>query len=130
VAINSRRKGKVGELEAAALLRSLFGWAARRRQQFSGKAGDDDLMVDQTPGLFWEVKREERLNLHQAVKRAAEDAGRRCPVVLHRKSRSEWLLTIRVQDLPRLCHAYDSAQNDTVAAAALPYQDACHSEGC
>jgi len=120
MAINSRKKGKTGELEACQVLRDLFGWVAHRTQQFCGRAGDDDIKIAQTPSLFWEIKREERLNVHKAMSRAVEDAGRRCPVVLHRRNRSEWLLTIRLTDLPRLCHAYETASDDSVAAASLP----------
>jgi hypothetical protein len=123
MAVNSRRKGKVGELEAAHILKELFGWAARRRQQFSGNAGDDDLMVDQTPGLFWEVKRVQRLNVPKTVQVAARQAGRKCPVVMHRVDRGEWLLTIRLSDLPRLVHAYENAINDPLASSPLPGKD-------
>lgn len=123
MAVNSRRKGKAGELEAAHTLKELFGWAARRRQQFSGNAGDDDLMVDQTPSLFWEVKRVQRLNVPKTVQVAARQAGRKCPVIMHRVDRGEWLLTIRLTDLPRLVHAYENAINDPLASSPLPSQD-------
>jgi hypothetical protein len=130
MAVNSRRKGKTGELEAAHTLKELFGWAARRRQQFSGNAGDDDLMVDQTPGLFWEVKRVQRLNVPKTVQVAAKQAGRKTPVVMHRVDRGEWLLTIRLSDLPRLVHAYETALNDPMASTPLPRQDSRGCAGC
>lgn len=120
MAINGRCKGKHGELEACAVLRDLFGWVARRSQQFCGRGGTDDIQVAQTPGLFWEVKRVEQLNVHKSLRKAASDAGRRCPVLLHRRNRSEWLLTIRLIDLPRLSHAYQSASDDSVATPPLP----------
>ena len=131
MAVNGRRKGKVGELEAAATLRDLFGWAARRRQQFSGKSGDDDLLVDQTPSLFWEVKRVERLSIPKTMATAVEQAGRKCPVIMHRQNRSKvgWLLTIRLEDLPRLVHAYENAITYPVASAALPDSDSGHRAG-
>lgn len=39
---SARAKGKNGELEACHTLKELFGWVARRTQQFSGwaKGGD------------------------------------------------------------------------------------------
>lgn len=126
MAINSRQKGKAGELEACQMLRDLFGWVAGRTQQFCGRAGDDDIRVAQTPSLFWEIKREEHLSVHKAMQRASEDAGRRCPVLMHRKNRSEWLLTIRLADLPRLCHAYQAASDDSVASPPLPNTHADH----
>lgn len=126
MAINSRKKGKEGELEACHTLAALFGWAAERSQQYCGRGGDDDVQVAQTPSLFWEIKRQENLNVHKAMQRASEDAGRRCPVLMHRKNRSEWLLTIRLADLPRLCHAYQSASDDSVASPPLPHPDSGH----
>lgn len=133
MAINSRRKGKTGELEAVAILKSLFGWVGRRTQQFSGwaKGGESaDIYVDQTPDLFFEIKRNERLNINNAMAIAVEQADRKCPVILHRINRNpDWLLTIRLKDLPRLAHSYDAAVNcaytsgnqadDTVAAKTL-----------
>lgn len=129
MALNSRQKGKSGELEACQVLRELFGWVCQRSQQFCGRAGDADIKVSQTPGLFWEIKRQEKLEVHKAMRRATEDSGRQCPVLMHRKNRGDWLLTIRLIDLPRLCHAYESASDDSVAAPPLPNQASGHSAG-
>lgn len=124
MALNSRKKGKVGELACCAVLKELFGWTARRTQQFSGWSGGEsaDIVCDQTPSLFLEVKRVERLNLLQALRLAVKQAGRRCPVVLHRPNRSAvgWMLTIRLEDLPRLAHAYECATGEAVAPTPLP----------
>ena len=124
MALDSRAKGKRAELLACQTLRDLFGWVARRSQQFSGwaKGGDSpDIIVDQTPSLFWEIKWVERLSLPRAMGLAVKQAGRKTPVVMHRTSRSQhgWLITIRLTDLPLLCHAYESAQHVAVAAAPL-----------
>jgi hypothetical protein len=128
VALDSRAKGKRAELLACQTLRELFGWAARRSQQFSGwaKGGDSpDIIVDQTPSLFWEIKWVERLSLPKAMGLAVRQAGRKTPVVMHRTSRSAsgWLLTIRLTDLPLLVHAYESAQHAAVASSPLPDQN-------
>lgn len=128
MALNSRAKGKRAELAACQILRELFGWACRRSQQFSGwaKGGDSpDILVDQTPSLFWEVKWVERLNLPRAMGLAVRQAGRKTPVVMHRTSRSPhgWLITIRLTDLPLLCHAYESAQHVAVASSPLPAEN-------
>lgn len=120
MALNSRRKGKTGELEAAEVLRTLFGWATRRSQQYSGTSDSADLRVEQTPNLFWEVKRVNRLCVAKTMKTAAAQCGRRVPVLMHRPDRCEWLLTIRLSDLPQLCHAFESAQAESVAPASLP----------
>ncbi len=133
MALNSRAKGKAAELEICHVLRELFGWVARRSQQFSGwaKGGDSpDIICDQTPSLFWEVKRVERLNLPRAMGLAIKQAGRKTPVVVHRTNRSAagWLLTIRLTDLPMLCHAYETAQTASLASPALPNADTDHGE--
>ncbi len=116
--INSRQKGKSGELEACTKLRTLFGWVCRRAQQYSGWAkggGSPDIIVDETPTLFWEVKREENLSITRALLTAVNQAGRKCPVILHRRNRSKvgWMLTIRLEDLPRLSHAYHVAADSS-----------------
>ena len=127
MALNSRAKGKRAELACCQALRDLFGWACRRSQQFSGWHPDSpDIICDQTPSLFLEVKWVERLSLPRAMGLAVKQAGRKTPVILHRTSRSShgWLLTIRLTDLPLLCHAFESAQHAEVASSPLPSQDA------
>ncbi len=130
MALNSRRKGKVGELSAVADLKQLFGWTGRRTQQRTGwsDGNSPDIEIDQTPTIFWEIKRVEALNVPRALALAVRQCGRRCPVLMHRPNRSinGWMLTIRLTDLPRLVHAYENAvnsessQGSPVAAEALP----------
>lgn len=126
---SARAKGKNGELEACHILRDLFGWVARRTQQFSGwsRAGDSpDIVCDQTPGLFLEVKRVERLNIPRALLTATKQCGRKCPVVMHRQNRSPvgWMITIRLEDLPRLAHAYSVASDsETQKRPAVASED-------
>jgi hypothetical protein len=122
VALNSRSKGKQGELDACHTLRELFGWIARRTQQRTGWSpnGDSpDIEVEQTPDLFWEIKRVQKLNLPRALSIAVKQCGRRCPIVMHRPNRSPngWMLTIRLTDLPRLCHAYERAVDAEIKSA-------------
>ena len=55
--INSKRKGKVGELEVVNLLKEK-GLTARRTQQFSGKAdGTSDVICEELKNFHIEVKR-------------------------------------------------------------------------
>lgn len=120
MALNSRTKGKVGELTACHDLRDMFGWDAHRTQQHSGwsDGNSPDIEVDQTPDLFWEVKRVEKLNVPRALALAVKQSGRRCPVVMHRPNRSVngWMITLRLEDLPRLVHAYNCASDAEIAA--------------
>jgi hypothetical protein len=131
VAVNSRAKGKNGELDLCHTLRSLYGWACRRTQQYSGwsRGGSSpDIEIDQMPDLFVECKRVQALNVPRALSIAVAQCGRRCPVVIHRPNRSPngWMVTIRLTDLPRLCHAYthatdsEASSRPAVAAAELP----------
>lgn len=107
---NSRQKGKRGERDAANALRRLFGWTARRTQQFKGTADSADVEVAETPEVFWEVKREEQLNVVRAVEAAAATAGEKLPVLLHRRNRTPWLVTVRLADLRRLAAAVSRPQ--------------------
>ena len=89
--MNSRAKGARGEREWAAYLRER-GFSARRGCQFSGSPDSPDV-VDSSP-LHWEVKRVERLNLHDACDQAKRDAAGKPWAVAHRRNRGEWLVTV------------------------------------
>ena len=98
--MNSRDKGKRGELEFAAYLRER-GFEARRGQQFSG-GGDSPDVVHSIPGVHLEVKRVEQFRLYDAVEQAVADAGDKMPVVVHRRNRGEWVAILHVDDLLEL----------------------------
>ena len=96
--MNSRNKGKRGELEMAAFLRERGFDDARRGQQFKGGPGSPDVVG--VPGLHLECKRVEALQLYPALAQACRDAGDAgsIPVVLHRRSREEWVAILRADD--------------------------------
>ncbi len=98
--MNSKRKGKAGELEACRELERVFGCQARRGQQFQGTPESPDVIA--IDGLHIEVKRVEKLNLENAMAQAIADAGESVPVVLHRKNRGKWLLTCELDRVPGL----------------------------
>lgn len=94
--MNSREKGAAGERELAQILRA-YGFEARRGQQFSGANGDPDVVG--MPGVHIECKRVEKLNLYEAMAQSINDARiGETPVVMHRKNREEWLVTMRLGD--------------------------------
>ena len=98
--INSRSKGKRGELELSKVLRE-HGFEARRSQQYCGAAGDSDVIG--VPGWHIECKRVQNLNVQNALKQAINDSkGETLPVVCHRKDRGEWMATMRLEDWLRL----------------------------
>lgn len=94
--MNSKIKGNKGEREFAHKLQE-YGYDARRGQQFCGANGDAD--VEGLPGVHIEVKRVERLNIHEAMKQSVRDAREgEIPIVAHRRNRTEWLVTMRYED--------------------------------
>lgn len=95
--INSRNKGKTGELEVAKLLIEL-GYVARRGQQFAGGPGSPDV-VHNIEGMHLEVKRTEKLALWDAVDQAMRDAPLgNTPVVIHRKNNKPWVVIMPARD--------------------------------
>ena len=88
--INSRSKGKRGELEAAAEVRK-YGFSGRRGQQFSG-SGDSPDVIHSVPGIHLEVKRSEKFRIWVAMDQANNDCPvDKIPVIWHRKNNRESL---------------------------------------
>lgn len=93
--MNSRRKGKEGELSLVRKLRE-YGYDCRRGQQYSGANGDADVVG--LPGIHIECKRVERLNLTEAMKQARRDAlPGELPAVFHRRNNEPWLVTMPLE---------------------------------
>jgi len=97
---SQREKGKRGERAAAKAITAALRLAnpARRGVQFQGGKDSADIRVD-IEGIHWEVKFVERESVRAWMKQAADDAGDAIPVVLHRKSRSPWLVTLPAERL-------------------------------
>lgn len=94
--VNSRDKGKRGELELARKLRE-YGYDCRRGQQYCGANGDADVLG--LDGIHIECKRVERLDLYGAMAQAIADAKLiEVPVVMHRKNACEWMVTMSLDD--------------------------------
>ena len=98
MAVNSRRKGKDGELELARILRT-WGFEARRGQQFKGGGDSPDVMG--LPGVHIECKRVQRLVIEDAMIQSRSDAKGTddIPVVMHRRDREKWKVTMDLDDL-------------------------------
>lgn len=59
------------------------------------------------PGVHIECKRVERLNVWEAMAQAIRDAERfqdGAPALFHRRNRSPWLVTMRLEDWIRIYH--------------------------
>jgi Holliday junction resolvase len=93
---NSNQKGKRGERELSSKLRE-YGYDCRRSQQYCGANGDADVVG--LEGIHIECKRVEKLNIYDAICQAKADAKKEeLPTVFHRKDRSEWLVTMSLDD--------------------------------
>ena len=97
MAKTSQRKGADGERELAAILRD-HGYIITRGGSLSfGEVPD----LSGLPGIHIECKRVERLNIMAAMEQAvrdSEDFEDGAPTVFHRRNRSPWLVTMRLDD--------------------------------
>ena len=97
MAKTSQRKGADGERELAAILRD-HGYIITRGGSLSfGEVPD----LSGLPGIHIECKRVERLNIMAAMEQAvrdSEDFEDGVPTVFHRRNRSPWLVTMRLDD--------------------------------
>ena len=102
--INSKQKGKDGELELCHKLKE-YGFEAQRSQQYCGAAGDADVLG--LPGIHIECKRVEALNLDGAFEQAVSDANEGdIPAVFHRKNRKPWKVTLSLDNFMMLYKAW------------------------
>ena len=105
MAINSKQKGKAGELEFANLCKRHGHKDARRSQQYAGINNDADVVG--LDGIHIEVKRVEKLNVSVAMEQAIRDKkADEKPIVAHRKNHEPWLITMLADDWFPLYEAY------------------------
>ncbi len=105
--INSKQKGKKGELELAHKLKE-YGFNCRRTQQYAGKV-EDSADVIGLPFIHIECKRVEKLNIDEAVGQAIRDSKTRLPAVFHRKNNKKWLVTMQLDDFMKVYGEYYSS---------------------
>ena len=109
--INSRAKGAVGEREIANILKE-YGYDTRRGQQFCGMNGDADVVG--LPKIHLEIKRVEKLNIDDAMDQSRRDAREdEIPVVVHRKNRKPWKVTMDLETWMQIYGAWLCQQNNT-----------------
>ena len=107
MAINSKKKGAKGERELANKLKE-YGYQTRRGQQYNGLEGEDVVGLDY---IHIECKRVEKLNIENAMLQAKQDRKEgQFPTVFHRKNRSNWLVTMELQDWINLYNEYYSSK--------------------
>ena len=108
--VNSRRKGKTGELELAAYLRS-FGFDARRSQQFKGNVDSADLECPdlEALGFHIECKRREKLTIWPWIEQGMADVGEsgKVPLIFWRPNNKPWLAILRAEDFLDLINSLE-----------------------
>lgn len=99
--MNSRRKGKVGEREAAKAIRDHIGWEAFRSAQACGKHAADLLGVPES--VHVEVKFVARLGVMKFIEQAVRDSKpEQIPLVVMRENHGEWLAMVPLKNLKAL----------------------------
>jgi len=95
--MNSKAKGGRGEREWSAYCREQGFTEARRGTQFKGGYDSPDCIG--LPHVHQEIKRVEKLNIHDAMRQSIRDSeGKAIPIVAHRRNREEWLVTMKADD--------------------------------
>ncbi len=115
---NSRAKGARGERQAAAAVASHLHCTASRGVQYQGGKDSPDIQTD-LAGIHFEVKRCERGCVHAWMEQSQRDAGRNIPTVLHRKNNTDWLLTVRLEDMYALAKQLLETETTTETAALV-----------
>jgi hypothetical protein len=110
-----RQKGKRGERQAAKAVSAALGVPARRGVQYKGGADSADIEVD-ILGVHWEVKFVERESVRTWMAQASEESGGQVPVVLHKRSRGEWLVTLQLERLYEFVQRLEEAAGQTLQA--------------
>lgn len=104
----SRNKGANGERELSNILRDFYGYETKRGMVFLGQSDIIGL-----PGIHIECKRVEKLNIHNAMEQAKEEAEKKkdgVPTVFHRRNRTQWLVTMQLEDWMDLYGAWDDSE--------------------
>lgn len=110
MAINSRDKGKRGELALVHKLKDA-GYETHRTAQHMGKTGGA-ADVEGLDYIHVEVKNTERLSLYDALKQAIRDNGDKpsLPTVFHKKNNEEWVTIMRMSDWLKMYETYKESE--------------------
>lgn len=103
--INSKSKGKRGELDLVHSLRDAGFPDVKRTVQYCGKAtGTADVIG--LPGIHVEVKNVERLNIWEALLQSQRDAvadgNGDIPAVFFKRNRTGWYVVLPLPDFIKL----------------------------
>lgn len=103
----SRNKGARAERELANHLKDEYGLKVRRGQVFNHEPDLVGLV-----GIHPEVKRQDRLNIHEAMAQAIGAAQKHggLPAVFFRRDRGEWMVCMRLIDWMKLYRVWRVAR--------------------
>lgn len=98
--INSKQKGAAGERESVRLCKA-EGFDCHRTAQYCGNAPEGSADIVGLPLIHVEVKRNEHLNIDDALAQSTRDSEKTdhgIPIVLHRKNNTNWKVTMDAHD--------------------------------
>lgn len=120
--INSRSKGKRGELSAVRFW-SDQGWQGGRRG-FQGRGGDEapDIIIPELSDVFWmEVKHCEKLHPYLWMEKATRDSGMvKIPTVQMKSNNRDWMTLMWSTDFAGLLRAETLLINPSGAEEDTP----------
>lgn len=111
--MNSRQKGARIEREAAKAVTAIG--IEMERGARNGVPGADDCVG--WPGVHVEVKGRKKIAAMDFMRQSVRDAKGNLPVVVMREDRGEFVLMVRLSDLPALCERYAKATGRPVYPA-------------
>ena len=104
---SQRNKGYRGEVEIVKILQS-HGISAKRGLVF---CHEPDVVTDLP--IHIEAKRQETTKIHEWMKQSTEQCRGKIPTVVHRRSREDWLITMRFEDFLNIINCGNAERNVT-----------------
>ena len=100
--INSKRKGKMGELNLVKKLKE-YGYNCVRTEQYNGKAEDSEADLRGLQGIHIEVKNREKHNIYDYIEQVKRDKNdNEIGTVFIKSNNKEWLCLLTLDDFMRL----------------------------
>jgi len=117
--INARTKGNQGERDWRTILNKKFGTRYERTPLSGGMdlKGDVRKAFGSKPSIIdeyhWEVKRVEKINIHNCFHQAVRDArNNTTPVVAFRKNSDQWKICIDAEDFLNILLELEELRGD------------------
>lgn len=110
MSINSKQKGKAGELEFCHECAKYGFTDVYRTAQTNGKLEQSLADCEGLKYIHTEVKRVERLNIDTAIEQAIRDTSvkkeKKLPVVFHRRNRKHWIASMPFDQWIKMYKSY------------------------